>query len=611
MLIPPDWLKLESPELNTLQDDLTMEEILEYNSLGFNCYYYPNYPRLVNDPKAFFTGVDIDVFEWVYVDMDLKDDIYPSKDAFLDKLASFPLEPTKVVDSGNGLHVYWRVSDLDAKSFLQLNRRLARAFKTDLAVGKIKQLLRIPGTINTKKKEEPRFCEILFDDSTNTYAAETLANELPQLSHEDALYCTAHFNKTYSIEDETLSVDDNLPAKFGKLLESNKEVKSIWGMQTEDRSVSDFRLGHIMLANGFTKDEAMSVLVNSDKAVSRAPQHRIGYAQGIVDKIGLFEDKKEPVMLSNSVASILKRGPIDNSFVKFPCDSLIDGTHAGFRLGQVLGLVGGTGVGKTTFALNMFKWFVEANANYVHFFVTLEQSEEEIAKRWATMCGANTSLHDKVQVLGNYNADGTFRALSLETIKDYILEFQITNNVKVGCVVLDHIGILSKNQKNGETQGLMEICQQLKAFAMSTKTFFVIQSQTNRDKAGIGDLELNKDAAFGTTAFEWYLDFMITIWMPLKRVYDKVPALTVTAFKYCKIREKNVKLDRILEDQKQLLIYDVDTEHYRLLTQEESKQIPFWNTQATNLRKADRKTDVVEYKFSGWTKEEVISCQKT
>lgn len=604
VLLAPEWLKSEQPGIAPIQGSFSDQEIAELNAEGFNVYFYPNYPSTVVDPTKFLTGVEIDTFEWVYVDMDLKDDVYESKEDFVEALLSSTCPvPTRIIDSGGGVHVYWRVEGLDAKSFLQLNRRLARAFKTDLAVGKIKQLMRVPGTVNTKLKDEPRVCEVWSDIPENVYTPEEMSNKLPQLSHEDDLYCKSHFDKTYDIVSDRIQVNDALPTKFGQLLELNQEVREIWSLKTEDRSASDFRLGHIMLANGFSKDEAMSVLVNTDKATERAPKHRVAYAQNIVDKIGLFEEKKLPKALSRSVGDILRGGPLKNAFIPFRCTDLFDATHAGFRLGQVLGLVGGTGVGKTTFTLNMFEGFVANNPTYVHFFVTLEQSEEEIATRWVRMCGENTSLHDKVQVLGNYNSDGTYRHLSLKTIQDYILKFQLDHGVKVGCVVIDHIGILAKNQKNGETQGLLEICQQLKAFAMETKTFTIIQSQTNRDKAGIGDLELSKDAAFGTTSFEWYLDFMITIWMPLKRVYDKVPHLTVTAFKYCKIRDKNVKLDKLLEDQKQLLIYDVDTEHYRLLTETERQQIPFWVTQATNLRKADRKTDVVEYTFSGWTKE--------
>jgi hypothetical protein len=77
--------------------------------------------------------------------------------------------------------------------------------------------------------------------------------------------------------------------------------------------------------------------------------------------------------------------------------------------------------------------------------------------------------------------------------------------------------------------------------------------------------------------------------------------MTVTAFKFCKIRKKNVKLDRIKEDVRYTLMFDVDSEHYRPLTQLEEKSFIYFNSQATTLRKQDRKTDVLEYKSLGTT----------
>jgi ABC-type dipeptide/oligopeptide/nickel transport system ATPase component len=403
--------------------------------------------------------------------------------------------------------------------------------------------------------------------------------------------------------NKEVKIDDKLPSKFSRMLLENEEVKEIWQGKSDDRSKADFRLGHLLFANGFKKEEAASVLVNTAKALARAPVHRLSYAMNIIDKIWTYEDTSNKVKLYEDVEDILARNPAEDTGKKFKCHPLIDGVNSGFSLGQVLGLVGGAGAGKTTFSMNFFKWFVERNPDYVHFYVTLEQPVDEIAKRWRTLCQDNTSLHRKVKILGNYNQDGTYRNLSLMDIRLALKEFEAETGSKVGCVVLDHIGILNKNLKNGETQGLIEICQNLKSFAIETNTFFIIQSQTTREKAGIGDLELNKDAAFGTTTFEWYVDFLMTIWQPLKRVYDVAPNMTVMAFKYCKIRHKNVKLDKVKEDQRYLLMFDPMNENLRSLTKDEKTSFEFFNNRATSLRKQDRKTDVLEYKTTDWTKE--------
>lgn len=500
------------------------------------------------------------------------------------------------MDSGNGIHAYWRVIDLDVMSYLKIQRRLLRHFNTDEAVSTIFQLMRVIDTVNTKDPEDYKLC-IELENSGKEYTSEQLSQNLPILTPEDAEFCEEHFNRTYGLEKTALKVDEKLPSKFGKLLSSNNEAKDIWAGNIEDRSRGDYRLGHLMFAHGFTKDEAMSVLVNSAKAMSRAPKHRINYAANIVDKIWTYEmtQDKDTLNLSMSVKEILQKGENAVKGTRFPCHKWLDDTAHGFRLGQIIGLVAGSGVGKTAIGLNMFLGFVENNPDYDHFVVPLEQPANEIADRWRTICGERTFLHDKVHILSNYDEEGNFRHLSLPEIQEYIMKFQAQTGRKVGCVMIDHIGALKKKDKDGENQGLLEICHSMKAFAVQTNTLLVMQSQSSREKAGIGDLELNKDAAYGTMYFEAYCDYLITLWQPLKRCYKNEKCPTVTAFKFCKIRHKKKGADRIQEDVPYIMSFNPDTQHLREMTQEEEKQFDFFNKQATNLRAKDRKTDLVTY----------------
>lgn len=600
VLLAPEWLRAENPSVKPIQGLFSQEQIEDYNSKGYNIYFYPNYPSIPPTSNEFLKGSDIDVFEWVFIDLDMKHGAYESKEAFLALLGDFPLLPSKIIDSGNGIHAYWKVSDLDAMNYLKLQRRLMRHFNTDDAVAKIKQLMRVPNTVNTKHKDGFKLCELLLNEDLS-YTCEDLDKVLPQITMEDEQYCKRHFSTVYNSNDPSLtndlSIDDKLPLKFAKLLDSNQEVKSIWsGDLKGDRSTSDFRLGHIMFASGFTKEEAASVLINSAKALARAPVHRINYATNIIDKIWTFEiaEDKNALNLSSSVRDILNRSGDAIKGTRFACWDYLDGTLHGFRLGQVVGLVAGSGVGKTAIALNMFMGFVQNNPDYDHFFVPLEQPADEIADRWKTMCQGQEHLYEKVQIISNYDASGNFRHLSLQEIRDYLSRYQETTKRKIGCVVIDHIGALKKKTKDGENQGLMDICHEMKAFAIQTNTLLVMQSQAPREKAGIGDLELNKDAAYGTLFFESYCDHLITLWQPLKRCYpDGAP--TITAFKFCKIRHKKQDKDRIKEDVCYSLIFDSNTELLREMTQDETIGLPFWVAQATNKRKADRKTDVVTY----------------
>lgn len=592
-MILPAWKENQGLR-KVVEGEYSAADIAKYNADGYNIYYRPNYPSEYVQGTT-VDGTMIDTFEWVFVDCDLKDGAYESKQEFIQALGAFDLFPTKVVDSGNGVHAYWRVSDLDAMSYLKLQRRLCRAFVTDEAVSTIAQLMRLPGTINTKNKDAQIPCVELVDIG-EVYTCEALDKALPPITLADEKHCKQHYDKVYNLDRSNLKIADKLPAKFGELLHKNSEVKELFAGLTDDRSKNDYRLAHVMFANDFTKEEAAAVLVNSAKALARAPVHRISYAENIIDKIWTYEKTTTGLDLSDSVESILRRAPGDTlKGTRFACHKRIDNTEHGFRLGQVIGLVAGSGVGKTAFALNMFKWFTEANPDYHHFFIPLEQPSAEIADRWQTMCGENTSLHGKVHVLSNYDAEGNFRHLSLDELREYMNKWQKETGHKIGCVVIDHIGALKKKGAKDENQDLMTICHAMKAFAVQLNILLVMQSQTSREKAGIGDLELNKDAAYGTLFFESYCDYLITLWQPLKRMHSVQQCPTVTAFKFCKIRHKKARKDIIQEDVCYYFFFDSETELMRDLSQDEKVSFDYFLSQATNKRKLDRKTDLVAY----------------
>lgn len=594
-LILPEWALVKNPSARkVLEGQFTAQQLKEYNEKGYNIYYLPNYPSTYSGNTV--DGSSIDIFRYVFVDCDLKDGEYASKDQFIEVLGSTDIKPSRVVDSGNGIHAYWKVNDLDAMSYLRFQRRLMRLYRTDEAVGQLFQLMRHTPSLNTKVESKPLPCSLEFESDVS-YTCEQLDKLLPPITKEDEAYCQMHYDRTYGLNQSTAELTEEMPAKWGKLLLSNTEVKALWTEETDDRSKNDYRLGHLMFANDFSKEEAMAVLMNSAKASTRAPVHRISYAENIVSKIWTFEETKDKdkLELSMSVKEILQRSGDTIKGTRFACHPRIDNTAHGFRLGQVIGLVAGSGVGKTAFALNLFQWFAQLNPDYHHFFIPLEQPANEIADRWKTMCGEDTRLHDKVHVISNYDTDGNFRHLSFDDIKTYLLEFQSKTSTKIGCVVIDHIGALKKKGKDGENQDLMDICHSMKAFAVQTNTLLVMQSQSSREKAGIGDLELNKDAAYGTVYFESYCDYLITLWQPLKRVHSDQNCPTVTAFKFCKIRHKKPRKDVIQEDVCYYMYFDSEKEQMRDMTQEEEIAFKYFLPVATNKRKQDRKTDILPY----------------
>ncbi len=596
-MIAPPWLLEEQPDRpRVIEGEFTTDQIRVYNEVGYNVYCLPNAPKSYQKGVT-VDGTHIDNFQYVFTDFDLKSNVYPSKEAFLEAVEASQIPPSKIVDSGNGIHVYWRVQDLDAKSYLRFQRRFVRLLRTDEATTSIFQLMRLPGTINTKLKDFPKDCVLLLD-VPGAYTSEELDRLLPAISTKDEEACNQHYDRTYNLDRNSIQIMETMPPKWGKLLRENGEVKELWAGATDDRSMNDFRLGQVMNAHNFTPEEAITVLANSAKALRRAPIHRLAYAQNIVEKIWTYEaapeEEKATIIEDDTVRGILSKGEETILGERFPCHRLIDDTVHGFRLGQVVGIIGGSGVGKTTLTLNAFLWFAENNPNYHHFFFSLEQPVGEIAMRIKTICQGNDSLYDRIHVVSNYGPDGKFRDFSMTGVEEHLLSFQKRTGHKIGATVIDHIGVLKKPTKQSEGEALIGVCKQMKSVAVTVNTLIIMLSQSSREKAGIGDLELNKDAAYGTVKFEAYCDYCICLWQPLKRVYTS-GAPTVMAFKFAKIRHKRQDKDRIREDVCYQVYFDPQTERLRELTREEERKIPFYLNQAANIRKQDRKTDVGTY----------------
>lgn len=619
MLLPkwveedPSWDRHKLPR--SYEGEYSEEEMLDLNQQGYNAYFHVNYPDQYNRDR-FVEAADVTNFNSVFVDLDMKDYLsevpdrrheWATKEDFMRELLAFKLPPSRIVDSGNGVHAYWYLSDLTDLDFLRFQRRLCRKFKTDPAVSKLKQIMRVPGTVNWKDPNDPKLAELVTDDAYE-YTAEQLNAALPRISDKDEAYCKAHYDKAHGLEQK-LDVSDELPAVWFKLAKPGTEPHRLFYGQVKDRSIADFRLGHLMLAAGFTKIEAMAVLMNTSKASERAGSHRYNYADGVVSKVWLHvaETAKDQVKQAGRVRSVrelLEMNPNgdEHEGQRLPCHPYIDGTEKGTRRGQILGLIAGSGVGKTAFGLNIFLGFAMRNPdpNIVFLMVSLEQPEREYVARWAKMCQGNDALINRIYVLGNYNDDGTYRHLSLPEIEDEAKELMRVTGKEIGATMIDHIGVLKKENRNGENQGLIDVCQYMKAFAVNLNTFLIMQSQAPREKASIGDIELDKDAAYGTVFFESFCDYVVTLWQPLKRLYDEIPNLTVTVFKFCKIRDKHVIKDRIKEDQRYPLILDPDTELMRQLTATEQKALDFNAGRATKLRARDKKTEPGRISVINW-----------
>jgi hypothetical protein len=614
-LVLPERLR-DGTRPNVLEGYFEEEFIHQKNREGYGVYYFPNGTSERVD-KPFLRGADIDAFEWVFVDMDLKDGVYGSKVEFLERLAEFKCLPTLVVDSGHGIHAYWRITDLTRETYIYAQFALINEFKTDESVWTILQLLRAPNTINTKNPDQPILVEIISEfSSENSYEILDFLGSLPEISKDQAEKANRHVAKIEGVESVQINdISSELPEKFLKILEENADIRELFEDPvgaSGDRSSADFSLTNRLYSLGFSKYEAVSIISNSLKAKSRSDGMQ--YALTTVDKVygDRTERRVQPLSYYNTQDSHKNLGtPVNGS-------RLWDRLEKPWRTKELLGLVGGSGVGKTSVTLKNFKSMIENNPNRDHIFVlfSLEMSVGEILSRWKTLTGHDPKYLDRLYVVSNEDDTGSPRYLNLQDIYLYCKDIETSTGKKILAIAIDHIDAINtvidlsvrpNFRADGKicdsrSQGKVslhkgELLPILRDLCKELDIFIIIQSQTSKERDGGGDIPLGKTATYGTSKMEWYCNYILTIWKPLLRVHDKTD-LRLIGWKYGKIREQSHQ-DDINESVDYLLKFDSATGDYSAIkAQAEKDEILELLEECNSLRRHEREKSFSAYKWS-------------
>jgi len=139
--------------------------------------------------KANRTDIDINKDIWyeehkdhVVIGFYKKEDKYivftrPSLSYVLEKVKKkIGIEPSIVVDSGNGYHLYFRLKyDIDAKRLKKLEKALVKTLGGDQNATDLARVLRLPSSINQRTG---RKCSIIFYNINNEYDPDELEKKL-------------------------------------------------------------------------------------------------------------------------------------------------------------------------------------------------------------------------------------------------------------------------------------------------------------------------------------------------------------------------------------------------------------------------------------------------
>jgi phosphohistidine swiveling domain-containing protein len=597
--------------------DFTPEFLAEKNSKGYNLYFFPNHPSrdVYAEGVKHLSGRHIDVFNFLFVDMDLKDEVYPSKEAFIERLRAFPLKPTMVVDSGNGVHAYWRISDLQRSQYVIAQLALLTHFNTDESIWTVLQLMRVPMYFNTKRYKDYVQTQIIEAESSGTtYSIQDFPKDLFNVDEKLVLKAQNHINRLEGKSEIDLGQDvniDEIPDAFMDLMIRNSEIARLFHDPKShgDRSSADMKLANLLFNNKFDIRQALAVMSNTQKALERGA-HRMEYAALTVSKV--YADRPKHKFQTVSEYLVHNRDKVLEPQIWGP--HYLDFGVLGdpWRRKEILGLIAGSGVGKTAVALNIVREIIQNNPSNddVYVFFSLEMSKGQIIKRWLALVGENSPLADRLYVVDTQDEKGMPLIIGLQEIHEICMEIKQVTGKHIGAILIDHFHLISshidtRKRPNfgisseqgtgwGDRQNLSTnlMATQLKALVKMLDTFMIVLAQTTKEK-GVGDLPIGKDGAYGISQFEWIMDYIVTIWQPLMRVQN-LCTTNFLSYQFAKIREKHVK-DTIKEYEPKLLTYEMGSGNLRPTTSDEYSEFLNLLPKAQEIRDSIQKKKPTTY----------------
>ena len=161
-----------------------MDTLRSRNEHGCGIFFVVNGAHAKNDVKiarAQFMEIDPDSEEMQMVekgDISLEDILRKQ----LEKISSFPLEPSIMIRTRKSIHCYWLIDNGNVKKFSEIQSRLAQYFGGDKSLDDASQIMRLYGFNHLKV--EPVMVKLIKFDPELRYTQEQLHEVLPLLKVE-------------------------------------------------------------------------------------------------------------------------------------------------------------------------------------------------------------------------------------------------------------------------------------------------------------------------------------------------------------------------------------------------------------------------------------------
>ena len=255
---------------------------------------------------------------------------------------------------------------------------------------------------------------------------------------------------------------------------------------------------------------------------------------------------------------------------------------------ELLGLIGDSGVGKSEVVLDFFKTILKNNPQSCAIYVSLEMTDEKIAKRWFKMTENEPELADRLYIISRYDEDSKSREISMGWIKKELNRYKSLLN-DVIAFAIDHIHVLGEN----DPSTLNSIMITMKEMAVELNALGIPMAQVNKGSGQKGEVPLDADSVLGCSQFKYICSDIIQIHRPILRLEEEAE-MSVLGWGYCKIREAD-KRDKVKRGQNKLLLYDLDTRGFRHMSTGEYKRFKSWYNTLLDMKSAEEKNKAFTY----------------
>lgn len=402
----------------------------------------------------------------------------------------------------------------------------------------------------------------------------------------------------------------------GKLSRGTMEF-IVEGAKPGKRNIACFKAAKDFQEQGYTIEEAFD-------SISKSPCIDVEFSeeeiQRTIESAYSNDPKYDPRGLAEKTTYVaMSVADLETDESLFKKNEAVHGpgfwdcTEEQWRKGEVLGIVAGSGTGKSAVSLKIIKDIIFNNkkSDDIHFFFSLEMPARQVISRWHKLVGKGTPESKRLFIVDNKNTD---ERLTWQHIYKFVEDTCNHLGKKPGCVIVDHFMALADkidttkepnfdvstdvNSGRGKikTISVKEMCRLMKVIAEGLNCFLIVQNQSTIERAGHGDTPMGINAAYGAAQYAWFCDYIITVWQPLKRVQNET-ALTASGWQYSKIREVGLN-DATRVYTRHSIYYDIPTGDFRPLTELEEDEFNTFVEKANTLRKADADNKTTQYSNS-------------